>query len=580
MSRFRRNHTPGGAQRIKAELTIVALLAAAITALVLPLSGAARAQAAPVNTSTPTISGTPVKGGTLVAGTGSWSGTEPIGFAFAWMRCDGGGANCVAIAGATNTTYVLQDADVGARIRVLVTASNAEGTGSALSAATDIVTQAGAPQNTGEPSISGSPGVGQKLSASSGSWTGAQPITFSYQWVRCGSDGGNPDGSNCPFISGATGTSYVLTSSDVGSRIRVRVTATNSLGSQTAASNPTVPVTANAPVNTKEPSISGSPVVGQKLSTNSGSWSGAQPIKLSFQWVRCGSDGGKPDGSNCASISHATGTSYVLTSSDVGSRIRVRVTASNSGGSLTVASNPTTTVKANAPVNTKAPTISGSTVQGQALTVNPGSWTGPAPITMSYQWLRCNSGGGSCGSIKGATSTQYKLTSSDVGHRLRVNVTARNSRGSTTVMSGATATVTAPAGPAGVIVLPSGEKSIPVTSVPKGERLIVQKVVFTPRRVQSRVAPISIQVRVKDTRGYVVRGAMVFIRSTPLVTKAAQPRRPTSSEGYAVFQMTPRANFPKKRRGALQFFVKAYRTGDNKLAGIAGYRLVQVRIRR
>lgn len=144
-------------------------------------------------------------------------------------------------------------------------------------------------------------------------------------------------------------------------------------------------------------------------------------------------------------------------------------------------------------------------------------------------------------------------------------------------MSGESAIVQ-PSGPAGVITLPSGEKSIPVTSVPRDQRLIVDRVIFTPTVVRSRLETISIQVRVKDTRGYVVRDAIVFIRSTPLVTRAGQPRRPTLTNGYAVFQMTPKPSFPSVRRGAVQFFVKAYKTGDHPLAGVAGYRLVQVRI--
>jgi hypothetical protein len=134
-------------------------------------------------------------------------------------------------------------------------------------------------------------------------------------------------------------------------------------------------------------------------------------------------------------------------------------------------------------------------------------------------------------------------------------------------------------GPAGVVTLPSGEKSIPVSSVPAGERLVVDRVVFTPSVVRSRVSPFSVQVRVKDTRGFVVRDALVFMRSTPLVTRAQVPRRPTLTDGYVVFQMQPRSSFPRNRRGALQLFVKAYRAGDNPLAGVAGYRLVQVRIR-
>jgi hypothetical protein len=302
-------------------------------------------------------------------------------------------------------------------------------------------------------------------------------------------------------------------------------------------------------------------------------------MSFAYQWVRCGADGGNSDGGNCTNISGATGTSYVLTSGEVGSRIRVRVTATNSSGSQTAASNPTNVVKANVPVNSKIPTVSGTWVEGQTVTVSPGTWSGVAPITYGYQWLRCNSSGGSCAAIAGAAAATYKLTSADVGRKVRVNVTARNSGGSTTVMSGESAVV-ASAGPAGIITLPGGEKSIPVTSVPKDQRLIVDRVIFTPNVVESRQQTISIQVRVKDTRGYIVRDAMVFIRSTPLVTRAGQPRRPTLTNGYAVFQMSPKANFPTARRGAVQFFVKVYKSGDNPLAGIAGYRLVQVRLGR
>jgi hypothetical protein len=49
-------------------------------------------------------------------------------------------------------------------------------------------------------------------------------------------------------------------------------------------------------------------------------------------------------------------------------------------------------------------------------------------------------------------------------------------------------------------------------------------------------------------------------------------------DGTITFQLVPLQSFPTKR-GAVQFFVKAYRSGDPPLAGIAGYRLVQVAVR-
>ena len=68
---------------------------------------------------------------------------------------------------------------------------------------------------------------------------------------------------------------------------------------------------------------------------------------------------------------------------------------------------------------------------------------------------------------------------------------------------------------------------------------------------------------------------MVFLRSTPRVTTGG--RQPTAMDGTVTFELVPLSTFPAKR-GNVQFFVKAYRTGDPPLAGVAGYRLVQVGI--
>jgi hypothetical protein len=76
----------------------------------------------------------------------------------------------------------------------------------------------------------------------------------------------------------------------------------------------------------------------------------------------------------------------------------------------------------------------------------------------------------------------------------------------------------------------------------------------------------------------VIRDALVFIRSTPRVTTGGD-RQVTTTDGWVTYQLAPNQNFPKPRSGYnVQFFVKAYRSGDPALAGIAGYRLVQVRL--
>lgn len=97
------------------------------------------------------------------------------------------------------------------------------------------------PRNTVRPTISGTARQGELLTADPGSWSGTQPITFKYQWLRC-----DTNGASCSNIIGATGKTYTVSSVDVGNALRVRVRATNSAGSSTAVSPPRT-VVATAP---------------------------------------------------------------------------------------------------------------------------------------------------------------------------------------------------------------------------------------------------------------------------------------------------------------------------------------------
>jgi hypothetical protein len=330
-----------------------------------------------------------------------------------------------------------------------------------------------------------------------------------------------------------------------------------------------------APRNTAEPTISGTARTGATLSASRGSWAGS-PTGYAYQWVRCGADGGEPDGSDCAFVAGATTSKYVLSGGDVGRRIRVRVTATNADGATTVASNPTAAVaSASAPVSTRRPTIAGRTEVDEKLRVEPGRWSGAQPITYAFQWLRCDTGGNNCVTLPGFVDDNYVLREGDVGKRLRVRVTATNGAGAGSAITTATPVVTTASGPPGAVKLPSGETSIPVTSVPSTERLIVESVRFEPAVVRSLDTTISIRVKLKDTRGYVVRDAIVFVRSTPVVTTAA-PETKTGMDGTVTFAVRPERDFPLRDDYNVQFFVKASRQGDNPLGGVAGYRLVQV----
>ena len=77
-------------------------------------------------------------GSRLKASSGSWSGTSPLTFAYAWQRCDASGANCAATS-TTGSSYVVGNADAGSTLRVVVRAQNAAGAASAASAVTAVV---------------------------------------------------------------------------------------------------------------------------------------------------------------------------------------------------------------------------------------------------------------------------------------------------------------------------------------------------------------------------------------------------------------------------------------------------------
>ena len=94
----------------------------------------------PANSDLPVISGTTTENQTLTASTGTWS-NSPTTFAYQWRRCDGLGANCADISGASSNTYALVTADAGLTIRVVVTATNSSGSSSATSAPTAVVTR-------------------------------------------------------------------------------------------------------------------------------------------------------------------------------------------------------------------------------------------------------------------------------------------------------------------------------------------------------------------------------------------------------------------------------------------------------
>ncbi|HEY1368664.1 MAG TPA: hypothetical protein VGF23_16195, partial [Gaiellaceae bacterium] len=127
-----------------------------------------------------------------------------------------------------------------------------------------------------------------------------------------------------------------------------------------------------APTNTALPAITGTPHVGQALTTSDGTWD-VTPSSFNYQWLRCPASGGQANGSDCAVIDGATNKTYTVATGDVGARLRAKVTAINSDGQTAAVSNATDAASAAAgPPNTAPPTITGTTTVGSTVTANPG----------------------------------------------------------------------------------------------------------------------------------------------------------------------------------------------------------------
>lgn len=193
-----------------------------------------------------------------------------------------------------------------------------------------------------------------------------------------------------------------------------------------------VPSTPLPPTNSVPPAVSGIPVQGNSLSATAGTWIGAAPITYAYEWQRCDASA-----TTCSAIPGATAATYTLQAADVGSRVRVRVVATNAGGSTAAESAPTEVVAAPAaPVNTVPPAlVAGEDWPGSTWGVTTGTWTGTQPITYAYQWQRCDPDTLACTDIVGATSAAYTLTAADVGWKVRARVTATNTGGSASAVS-------------------------------------------------------------------------------------------------------------------------------------------------
>ncbi|MDX6697372.1 MAG: hypothetical protein QOE65_769 [Solirubrobacteraceae bacterium] len=186
-------------------------------------SGGVESATPPVNTTPPSIGGTPAAGQPLTCNPGAF--TQAPSLAFQWLS-DG-----AAIPGATGSTFTVTGAQLDTAIQCRVTATNIAGTSVATSAALVPPKPPAPPVNTVRPSFTGLLRTGQKLTCRPGTFVGATSSAVS--WLRNGSP-----------IGRASAAAYTLTAVDVGQAVQCRVTATGPGGSVVAESAPKVPAKA------------------------------------------------------------------------------------------------------------------------------------------------------------------------------------------------------------------------------------------------------------------------------------------------------------------------------------------------
>jgi hypothetical protein len=558
-------------------LAVVFLFAGVPLALSASTTGAAAAP--PISKRAPAVVGMPLAGEVVSADPGRWRGGR-LSFTFQWRLCDPAAIQCTDIPEATDSLYAIGAGDVGKVLRVLVTAVNRSGSASASSPSTVPVAEAapGVPANARPPAIVGNAEQEEVLGVDPGTWMAAGPLRFSYRWRSCDARGGS-----CSF-NGATRRTYRPRPVDAGRTLRVLVSASSGPLTAAALTAPTAVVTPPpqqlAPLNASVPRISGTARAGQTITVQPGDWRGAQPMTFTFQWQRCGHEG-----RDCASIAGAVRPTFTLETEDVGHRLRAVVVAENDAGRASAVSRATNVVEAappppaQAPRNVTRPTIAGSAVQGATLTADPGRWDGTQPISIAFRWIRCDPSLRSCVALGGATSSTYRIGSSDVGGRLLVRVRARNAGGTSVAGSDPTSVVQAAPPPPPPPPPPPLSKFVSVAQVSLPNRLVVDQVSFTPGRITSTATPLTARFHVSDTQGgRSVAGALVYALGVPFNRLSPEPEVVTGVDGWATitFQVLP--TFSLRPGHYVVVFVRARKPGGDLLAGVSTRRLVSVRV--
>ena len=422
----------------------------------------------PAFNSTLSLSGTFQEGQTITASAtaSDFSGLAPITVSYAWRSVGGSWTSTGA-----NPAYTLPSSAVGLEVQAQVTATDRTGGQTSVTSVLFGPVAAAPPAVTANPSLSGTAQVGQALTTDGGHWLGNPTLT--YRWSAC-----DANGAACQPIAAATSARFTLTASELGLRLKVTVTGTSILGSASGDS-PLSAVVGAAPV--APPAApgggggGGSQVPPQIALTVSASAARIQPggqvgYRIAISSKNAGSATGMhllvtlPAGATLADSKVTRGSGCAQSGQTVDCNLdwlsppliaEVYLVASfpqagdftipfatteretdadpsdnKASTSLTVGDSTATRTAAAAlgPKLLSRPSLSGTFMVGEQLTVSRGVWQG-SRITYRFGWSRCDAGGSHCVKLS-ASGNSYRLQAADRGKRIKLTVTATNASGS------------------------------------------------------------------------------------------------------------------------------------------------------
>ena len=333
----------------------------------------------------------------------------------------------------TATLTIATDDDNTNENASIITAALQTGTGYAVgtpsSASVTVNDNDAAPNNpaTGAPTITGTPEVGQTLTADVTNIRdadGLENVTYIYQWIRV-------IGEVATEIPNATGVTYEVATADIGHQIKVRVNFTDDLGNAEELESE-LTATVTAPVVPQITISAGTTPITEGTDATFTITATPAPetaLTINVSITETGSViSGTPPSTVTINANQTTLT--VATNDDNTDEEDGVITAALQSGTGYTAGTPSSAnvtvndndIAPNAPA-TGTPTITGTPQVGQTLTAdisNIRDANGLTNVSYTYQWIRL------VGSVEteiiGATGVTYEITITDTDRQLKVRV--------------------------------------------------------------------------------------------------------------------------------------------------------------